>query len=81
MPYVFHPGDAACWRADMADAHKVGNRSSAPCTYLIVGTRVTHDICHYPDGGKVLHTEGDTWRLLRDDGTLLKEGKVKPHDA
>ncbi len=72
-------GDAACWPAGAANAHYVHNRSSTPCTYLIVGTRVTHDICHYPDAGRVLHTEGETWRMLADDGTLLKEGKVKGH--
>jgi uncharacterized cupin superfamily protein len=75
--HVLHPGDAACWRAGVANAHQVVNRSSAPCTYLIVGARVTHDICHYPDLGKVLHTEGETWRMVRDDGTLIKGGKVK----
>jgi uncharacterized cupin superfamily protein len=75
--HVLHPGDAACWRAGVANAHQVVNRSGAPCTYLIVGTRVTHDVCHYPDLGKILHTEGETWRMVRDDGTLIKGGKVK----
>lgn len=76
-PHVLHPGDAACWPAGAANAHQVMNRSGAPCTYLIVGTRVTHDICHYPDLGKVLHTEGETWRMLRADGSFIKGGKVK----
>jgi len=75
--HVLLPGDAACWPAGAANAHYVQNRSSTPCTYLIVGTRVTHGVCHYPDAGRVLHTEGETWRMLRDDGTLLKEGKVE----
>jgi uncharacterized cupin superfamily protein len=79
--HVLHSGDAACWPAGKANAHQVVNRSGAPCTYLIVGTRVTHDICHYPDVGKVLHTEGETWRMLRNDGTLIKGGRVKSHDA
>jgi uncharacterized cupin superfamily protein len=56
----------------------VVNRSNAPCSYLIVGTRVTHDICHYPDAGTMCHTEGETWRLTRIDGTFIKGGKVKP---
>ena len=46
------------------------------CTYLIFGTRATHDICHYPDVGKIDYTEGDTWRQHRADGTLIKSGKV-----
>ncbi len=74
--HVLRPGDAACWPAGMANAHQVVNRTRAPCTYLIVGTRVTDDVCHYPDVGRILYTEGDTWRLLNDDGTVIKSGKV-----
>lgn len=74
--HLLHPGDAACWPAGTANAHQVVNCSSAPCTYLIFGTRATHDICHYPDVGKIQYTEGDTWRLHRADGTLIKSGKV-----
>lgn len=75
-PHVLHAGDAACWPAGAANGHHVVNRSNAPCSYLIVGTRVTHDICHYPDLGHILYTEGDTWRITRTDGTVLKSGKV-----
>src|SRR5262249_23517624 len=51
---VLRPGDAAAWPGGVADAHCVVNRSSAPCTYMIVGTRMTHDVCHYPDSGRVM---------------------------
>ncbi len=74
--HLLHPGDAACWPAGEANAHQVVNHSSAPCTYLIFGTRATHDICHYPDVGKIQYTEGDTWRLHRTDGKLIKSGKT-----
>ena len=74
--HVLHPGDAACWPAGVDNAHQVVNRSSAACSYLISGTRLTHDVCHYPDDGKTLYTEGDTWRMVRTDGTLIKSGKV-----
>jgi uncharacterized cupin superfamily protein len=73
---VLHPGDAASWPAGVANAHYVVNRSAAPCTYLIVGTRVTHDVCHYPDSGEILHTEGEEWRLEKD-GRVLKSGRCK----
>jgi uncharacterized cupin superfamily protein len=79
--HVLEPGDAACWPAGTPNAHCVVNRSNTPCTYLIVGTRPTHDVCHYPDAGRVLHTEGETWRMLGDDGTLLKEGRVRVRDV
>ena len=74
---VLHPGDAACWPAGRPVAHTIANRSAAPCTYLIVGTRVTHDICHYPDSGRALHTEGEAWRIEAADGTVLRSGPCK----
>jgi uncharacterized cupin superfamily protein len=72
--HLLRPGDAACWPAGTANAHHVLNRSAAPCAYLIVGMRAPRDVVHYPDSGQVLHNEGDKWRLLRTDGTLLKSG-------
>ncbi len=74
---VLHPGDAACWPAGVANAHTVVNRSGAPCNYVIVGTRMTHDVCHYPDSGKVQHTEGERWWIEKTDGTILKSGRCK----
>ena len=68
--------DAACWPAGVANAHHVANRSAAPCSYLIVGTRVKDDVCHYPDIGRACHTEGENWRLVESDGTVIKSGKV-----
>lgn len=75
--HVLHPGDAACWPAGNPNAHYVVNRSSAPCSYLIVGTRATHDVCHYPETGRVLYTEGTEWRIEGADGALLKSGQCK----
>lgn len=76
-PHVLGPGDAACWPAGVANAHTVVNASDAPCTYLIVGTRPTHDVCHYPDSGRTLFTEGETWRLTGADGGVLRSGRLK----
>ena len=74
---VLLAGDAACWPAGKPVAHTVVNRSAAPCTYLIVGTRVTHDACHYPETGRVLYTEGEAWRIESADGAVLKSGRCK----
>jgi uncharacterized cupin superfamily protein len=74
--HVLGPGDAACWPAGSDNAHSVVNRSDAPCSFLVAGTRVTHDVCHYPDVKRVLHTEGDTWRLVDEAGAVLKSGRV-----
>ena len=70
------PGDAACWPAGAANAHQVVNRSDAPCTYLIFGTRMARETIHYPDVERVGYIEGERWRLHRaDDGALIMEGK------
>ncbi len=76
--HVLYPHDAACWKAGTPNAHRVVNRSDAPCTYLIFGTRVARDVVHYPDAGKVQRDfEDGTWRLERtDDGALIKGGKI-----
>ena len=76
--HVLLPGDAACWPGGVANAHHVVNRSAGPCSYLIVGTRLSHDVCHYPDVGKTLYTEGDTWRIVDTTGIVLKSGHVEP---
>ena len=76
------PDDAACWPAGAANAHQVVNRSDAPCTYLIFGTRMARETVHYPDLGRVGYIEGETWRLCRaDDGASIMEGnneQVRP---
>ena len=72
--HLLQPGDAACWPAGTANGHQVVNRSSVPCTYLIVGTRAPRDVVHYPDDGRILYNEGDRWRLTSTDGTVLKSG-------
>ena len=74
--HILKPGDAACWPAGVPNAHHLINRSSQPCSFLIVGTRLTHDTCHYPDIGHTLYTEGENWRIEGKDGTVLKSGKV-----
>ena len=72
------PGDAACWPAGAANAHQVVNRSDAPCTYLVLGTRTAHEVIHYPDVEKVGYIEGEAWRLHRtDNGALIVEGKTE----
>jgi len=76
--HILQPGDAACWPAGIPNAHCVVNESAEPCSYIVVGTRLTHDVCHYPDVGKTLHTEGETWRIVDAAGHVLKSGRVEP---
>ncbi len=62
---VIHPGDACCWKAGTPVAHTLKNHTDQPATYLIVGGRQPHNICHYP-GLDLLATPGGFTHL---DGT------------
>ncbi len=69
--HVLVPGDAACWKAGVANGHQVVNRSGAPCTYLIVGTRAAVDRVHYSDIDKLYTRENGIATRTRRDGTPL----------
>lgn len=71
---VLGAGDVACWPAGVPNAHHLSNRSNELCSYVIVGTRMNKDICHYPETGRTLHTDGNAWRLLEPDGKVFKSG-------
>ncbi|OYU15877.1 MAG: transcriptional regulator [Alphaproteobacteria bacterium PA4] len=47
---VLGPGDIATFAAAVPDGHHLQNRSTAPATFLAIGTdRPDDDQCHYPD--------------------------------
>lgn len=69
------PGDACCWPAGVANGHHVVNRSGAPCTYLVVGSRKARDIVHYSTIDKILIRENGARRLIRRDGSPFVEGR------
>ena len=69
-------GDAVCWRHGDPNAHHLTNRTDAACRYLIVGSRVAEDICHYPDNGQRLVNGTERWQVLAADGAVLREGQL-----
>lgn len=73
------PGDAAAWRHGDPNGHHVQNRSAAPLTFLIIGSRAHGDICHYPDSGRRQVNGAADWQLLAADGTRLRGGALPPH--
>lgn len=76
---VIRKCDAACWAAGVVNAHPVLNESALPCSYVMVGTRVTRDVCHYPDSRKTLHSEGGEWRMEGSEGNVLRSGTFDPY--
>ena len=72
------PADAACWRHGDPNAHHVTNRSDAACRYLIVGSRVAGDVCHYPDSGQRQVNAATTWAVFNDTGAVDRAGDLPP---
>jgi uncharacterized cupin superfamily protein len=70
-PRTLSPGDAAAWPAGVPNGHHVVNRSDAPCTCLIVGTRLPSDRVHYSDIDKLYVRENGSVRRTRRDGSPL----------
>jgi uncharacterized cupin superfamily protein len=68
---VMHPGDAAGFKAGVANGHCLINRSEKDAIYLEVGTRAARERAEYPDidlcmerderGGRYLHKSGEPY--------------------
>lgn len=71
---VLLSGDAACWPAGVAVAHTVANRSNAPCSFVVIGSRREADVTHYEEIGQVMHVRDGRWQMTDRAGRLLREG-------
>lgn len=71
-PREMRPGDVAVWAKGVANGHHIVNRSDAPCSYLIIGTRAAWDRVHYSDIDKLYtrHPDGTVTRTRRDGSPL-----------
>jgi uncharacterized cupin superfamily protein len=76
VDYVLRAGDAACWPAGVAVAHTVSNRSNAPCSFFVVGTRASKDVTHYEEIGQIMHVDEYGWRFTDREGRVLREGSA-----
>lgn len=75
---MLRPGDAATWRAGSPVGHCLTNRSDAPASYLIVGTRAANDRVHYSELDKVSTKRDGTITRTRRDGSPLDPGGDTP---
>lgn len=67
--HVLTPGQAACWPKGVPNAHCLRNETDQPVLYVVVGTRLPNDRCHYPDID-LLYTRQDGVRTMsQKDGT------------
>ena len=73
------PGDAVCWPAGVPNGHQIANRSPAPCSYIIVGTRGPDEVVHYPDLQRTMIDSRETWKVIASDGSILRQGQLPDH--
>ena len=62
------PGDAATFKAGVADGHHLVNRSGADGVFLVVGSRATRERCHYPDVDLAYASDGAGCGYTRKSG-------------
>ena len=65
---VLGPGMAAGYPAGEANGHHLVNRSSAPVTFLEIGTRAPRERAHYPDDDLGIEREGKGFLFRHKDG-------------
>ena len=65
---VLRPGDAAGWKAGVANGHCLVNRSSRDAVYLEIGSRAPREVASYPDIDMRAERDGKNQRYVRKSG-------------
>jgi uncharacterized cupin superfamily protein len=65
---VLKPGDAAAWKANVANGHCLINRSSRDALVLEVGTRAPAERAHYSDIDMMVTRDGKSARYTHKNG-------------
>lgn len=66
---VMRPGDCAAWQAGVPNAHRFVNRSAAPASFLIVGSKAEDEEATYGDVDMKIHLAGGKARFTYHDGS------------
>ncbi|KPQ07692.1 MAG: protein of unknown function, contains double-stranded beta-helix domain [Rhodobacteraceae bacterium HLUCCA12] len=66
---VMQPGDCAAWKAGVPNGHRFVNRSSAPASFLVVGTSAEDEVATYSDIDMKIHMGGGKPRFTYHDGS------------
>jgi uncharacterized cupin superfamily protein len=72
---VLRPGEAAAWKAGVANGHCLVNRSSRHAIYLEIGTRQKNDRADYPDIDMRASKVDGVTRFLHKSGEPYPERK------
>jgi len=69
---VLRAGDAAGWKAGVANGHCLINRSAQDVVFIEVGTRSKHERVDYPDIDMKVVRDDDGMRYTRKNGEPFK---------
>ncbi|MFT4716253.1 MAG: putative cupin superfamily protein [Paracoccaceae bacterium] len=64
-------GEFAAFKAGDTNGHHLINLSDQEARFLVIGTKISSDVCTYPDVDMKVVIEGDTDKFMRIDGTDL----------
>jgi uncharacterized cupin superfamily protein len=62
------PGDAAGWKAGVANGHCLINRSNRDAVFLEIGSRAPREVANYPDIDLRAERDGKDQRYLHKSG-------------
>ena len=65
---VLRPGDAAGFKAGVANGHHLVNKSGRDALYIEIGTRAARERAHYPDIDLAVEVDGRAFRYTRKSG-------------
>jgi uncharacterized cupin superfamily protein len=65
---LLRPGDAAGFKAGIANAHQLVNKSASDALYLEIGTRASTERSHYPDVDLVGEKDERGYRFTKKSG-------------
>jgi uncharacterized cupin superfamily protein len=65
---VLRPGDAAAWKAGVADGHCLINRSGRDVVFLEIGTRAKTERAHYSDIDMMVTRDDKGFKYTRKNG-------------
>jgi uncharacterized cupin superfamily protein len=65
---VLKPGDAAAWKAGVANGHSLINRSDRDAVFIEVGTRSSAELVHYSDIDMLMTRDHKSFRCTRKNG-------------
>ena len=69
---VMRAGDAAGFKAGVANGHHLINRSAGHASFLVVGSRAEAERCHYPDIDLRYEGDGEGERFVNRAGEAYK---------